>query len=512
MSVSSGDSDVDDPRSSLGPDLMDEDQSLMPSTRDVVHSMLNCIKDGEDKLLLTSNVFCLLQHVHSRVFENEACIKAIEAAMSEISRLENKQERDVSVPPQIPKEQAKKWVNLYYESYQFEGFRIPLEKSFLLSVPDLLEIRHVSLDATSRLIYYSVLLQGIMMDPDDTVQRGGIVRSLYRTTIGLIDSWLDQLKNTPEDVFAAFLMISMTLEGCDSELSWKIFGHACSIAKALGYFSLDGDPKGPDGHICPAQESFQHRSEVERNRMRFEFWHLLRTDCLFRLAFGKPALLPEGSWAVNLPDPSITGVDDASTHFIQIHFLASMRLTLVVLKYLDWVNGESDQNAATYDSWLDDLIAEVEAILSDWNVEELMSNTKESINTWFFADILFTSYRIIIVLSQAKKCNRDSYHLPRHTVDLARKSLKVFRSLMGSTVRSFWGVSMLLLHQFTFFFVLCMDIIDCQEPGNNEEGLALVTWVNDFAVEAAEDRPELGPITLVTRSMTAACERVHLGR
>jgi hypothetical protein len=111
MSVSSGDSDMDDPRSSLGPDLMDEDQSLMPSTRDVVHSMLNCIKDGEDKLLVTSNVFCLLQHVHSRVFENEACIKAIEAAMSEISRLESKQERDVSVPPQIPKAQAKKWVN-----------------------------------------------------------------------------------------------------------------------------------------------------------------------------------------------------------------------------------------------------------------------------------------------------------------------------------------------------------------------------------------------------------------
>jgi hypothetical protein len=160
----------------------------------------------------------------------------------------------------------------------------------------------------------------------------------------------------------------MTLEGCNSELSWKIFGHACSIARALGYFSLDGDPEGPGGHICPPQESSQHRNEVERNRMRFEFWHLLRTDCLFRVSFGKPALLPEGSWVVNLPDPSITGVDDASTHFIQVHFLASMRLTLVVLKYLDWVKAESDQNAATYDSWLDDLITEVEAILADWNV------------------------------------------------------------------------------------------------------------------------------------------------
>jgi hypothetical protein len=141
-----------------------------------------------------------------------------------------------------------------------------------------------------------------------------------------------------------------------------------------------------------------------------------------------------------------------------------------------------------------------------------MSNTKNLIDTWYCADILFASYRIIIVLSQTKKCNRDRYHLPRHTVDLARKSLKVFQSLTDSMVRSFWGISVLLLHQFTFFFVLCMDIIDCQDPENNAEGLALVSWVNDFAVKAAENRPELGPITLVTRSMIAACERVHLGR
>jgi hypothetical protein len=206
------------------------------------------------------------------------------------------------------------------------------------------------------------------MDPDKTVQRGDTVKSLYRTSIELVDSWLEQLKNTPEELFAAFLMISMTLEGCNSELSWKIFGHACSIARNLGYLSIDGNPKRLDGPICPPQEFSEDRNEVRRNRMRFEFWHLLRTDCLFRLSFGKPALLPEGSWAVNLPDPSITGVDDASTHFIQIHFLALMRLTLVVLKYLDLVNADSDQNAATYDSSLDDLAIEVEAILSDWNV------------------------------------------------------------------------------------------------------------------------------------------------
>jgi hypothetical protein len=101
---------------------------------------------------------------------------------------------------------------VYYDSYQFEGFRIPLEKSFLLSIPDLLAIRHVHLDSTSRLIYYSVLLQGVLMDPDKTVQRGGTVESLYRASIELVDSWLDQLKNTPEELFAAFLLVIMSFK------------------------------------------------------------------------------------------------------------------------------------------------------------------------------------------------------------------------------------------------------------------------------------------------------------
>lgn len=90
---------------------MDEDQSRIPNTQDVVHSMLNGIKDDKDKLLLKSNVFCLLQHVQSNVYKNEACIKAIEAAMVETSRLGGEQQKDVAVPPQIPKDVAKRWVN-----------------------------------------------------------------------------------------------------------------------------------------------------------------------------------------------------------------------------------------------------------------------------------------------------------------------------------------------------------------------------------------------------------------
>jgi hypothetical protein len=156
----------------------------------------------------------------------------------------------------------------------------------------------------------------------------------------------------------------MTLEGCNSELSIKIFGHACNIARALGFFSVDAPPEEPGSWLEWNGES---ESEVDKNRKRFEFWHLLRVDCLFRLSFGEPSLIPGGSWKVNFPDPTITGIDNASTRFIQIHFLASMRLTLVLMKYLDLTDGESNQDTDVYDKTMDGLIAEVQLIMSDWN-------------------------------------------------------------------------------------------------------------------------------------------------
>jgi len=158
----------------------------------------------------------------------------------------------------------------------------------------------------------------------------------------------------------------MMLEGCNSELSWKIFGQACTIAKALGYFSVDENPALPDN---PTKKD----TEVEKNRKRFEFWHLLRTDCLFRLSFGKPACIQRGSWTVNLPDPSINGVENESTRFIQIHFLASMRLNLIALKYLELVDSKPDPETEAYDKTIDNLIAEVQSIMSDWNTVRCMS-------------------------------------------------------------------------------------------------------------------------------------------
>lgn len=78
-----------------------------------------------------------------------------------------------------------------------------------MAIPDLLEIPHVQLDNTSQIIYYNVLVQGFLLDPEYQSEREGIVRHLYRICMALTESWMGQIKNTPADLIAAFFMVSM---------------------------------------------------------------------------------------------------------------------------------------------------------------------------------------------------------------------------------------------------------------------------------------------------------------
>ncbi|KAL4943922.1 hypothetical protein BDV06DRAFT_125024 [Aspergillus oleicola] len=129
---------------------------------------------------------------------------------------------------------------------------------------------------------------------------------------------------------------------------------ACRISEALSYFSVDvdvDDETPSDGDDTPPHEPEPEPSrlapapaEIERNRKRFGFWHIARTNCFFRLTFGKSSLLLPGSWKVNFPDPTITGVcdshhddddDDRLSQFVQIYFLVSMRVTLDGMSFLD---------------------------------------------------------------------------------------------------------------------------------------------------------------------------------
>lgn len=84
---------------------------------------------------------------------------------------------------------------------------MPLEKSFLTSIPDLLEISHVRLDCTSQIIYYTILFQCIVTKPEALPRRGNLIHVLYQKCASLGEDWLKNIKDTPADFFAALTLV-----------------------------------------------------------------------------------------------------------------------------------------------------------------------------------------------------------------------------------------------------------------------------------------------------------------
>ncbi|RAQ59957.1 fungal specific transcription factor [Aspergillus flavus] len=304
---------------------------------------------------------------------------------------------------------------------------------------------------------------------------------------------------------------STALEGYNTDLAWKAFSHTCRISKTLGYFSVDETPSEGDNQPSTPAGTPLHEAEVERNRKRFVFWHILRTDSLFRKSFGKPTLIPAGSWKVHFPDPTINGVDDESSRFIQIHFLISMRLGLIVRKYLDWIDSGPDPDPVSHDAIIHTYIDEVQSILSDWDTASLLRTLSNYVDSWLCIDVLVGSYEILIVLHLSKKCDHG-HLLPYEAVNLARKSLKIFQSLLGSTSQAFWGISPITMYQFLPFFILCLDIICNPDHENLDEDLGTVTWVCDYVKMAAEGRVELKPVMIIIKEMVTACQRTKMDR
>lgn len=117
----------------------------------------------------------------------------------------------------------------YYDYYQFEGFKISLEKDFLLSMPDLLENPHVHVDYISQIILHAICLQGIILDPSSHNDKGGLIRLLYRKCLALTDCWLDNIQDTSADLHVAIQMASedapLQLRSSRADIVAGIDGH-----------------------------------------------------------------------------------------------------------------------------------------------------------------------------------------------------------------------------------------------------------------------------------------------
>jgi hypothetical protein len=67
--------------------------------------------------------------------------------------------------------------------------------------------------------------------------------------------------------------------------------------------------------------------------------------------------------------------------------------------------------------------------------------------------------------------------------------------------------SLILIHQFIPFFILCLDIIGNPERSDFETDLTSVTWISDCVEKIVEQRSELRPVMVMMKAMMLACHQ-----
>lgn len=153
--------------------------------------------------------------------------------------------------------------------------------------------------------------------------------------------------------------------------------------------------------------------------------------------------------------------------------------------------------------------------------------TTNHVDSWFALDILLGAYKLLIILD----LHINNYHhdrLSSTSVDLARRSLELFRTFMGSSSHAHWGtryvatvfvcysirkqaltmlISLTLLHQFTPFVILSTHVIQSLEANAD---LELVGWMRSVLERTAQERVKLRPVVYTMIAMALACEKATI--
>ncbi|KAI5795696.1 hypothetical protein EDC01DRAFT_653225 [Geopyxis carbonaria] len=406
----------------------------------------------------------------------------------------------------LPKERVKLWIKDFCES----PFPIPtpttlIDINFLLMIPDLLEIPHVKIDNASLICYYNAVYQGMMLDETNPFpERAQYSKFLYHTTLSLVEKWqVEKVNNTNVtimDFAAAYLVTWMTSEFLDNNLSWKLFCRACSIGRQIGLFDLDR-PLPPNS---TPPEPLSPVEELTKDRKRALFWQILHTDCMFRHHYCRPAVVQPNTWTVNFPDMVMGTHSTAPLEPIQIIFIVNSRLMLVVDKFL-CAYGKAPKSPHVQEL-VTTLSAEIDGILSNWDIERRFRAATSPMNKWIFADLLFNAFTTLTLLHRVSPVAPSTRE---RSLQAARASINLVKEMsLAYPNHSHWNMGFVSYYPFVSFFTLFYSILAAPGTAQAHADLALTLWLGDMLASWRKDREELKPFEAVTKALNKVAQHV----
>jgi hypothetical protein len=100
-------------------------------------------------------------------------------------------------------------LTVYFINFRALDAQLPLDEQLMLRLPLLGGLAYVDVDASESIIYYHVLLRGMLLDAELRHRRRELSASIYRTTIQCLERWQHEAGQRLIDFQAAFLMVSL---------------------------------------------------------------------------------------------------------------------------------------------------------------------------------------------------------------------------------------------------------------------------------------------------------------
>jgi hypothetical protein len=160
-------------------------------------------------------------------------------------------------------------------------FAIALDIELLRSLPNIIGSPYINVDAGVHVMYYSAIHYGLchIRGPGHAQTQAAYLKALEH-----VPAWLDTPTETDMDGYTAAMAAWVAINNLDYQLSWKFHCKACHWVKSRGIDKMD---------VTPAMTLEEER---KRESIRYLYYHILSTDCLFRLFYNKPTIVSTTLW------------------------------------------------------------------------------------------------------------------------------------------------------------------------------------------------------------------------
>lgn len=310
--------------------------------------------------------------------QNQRILKDLESVYAEMRQFEHRPRTCLATGPStIPKELVRKWADVYFDSFEVMPTLIPMTREYTISIAELIEVPHVSVDTSALLIYYNILFQGMLMDESSIHLRATYSSYLYRQSLRLLENWEERDEPLIIDFHAALLMSWMACEKLDANLAWRLHCRACRVGRDLGYFMLDA--VGEASQLELYKQTDMAKRDV-KNRCRYSFWQLQAMDNFFRLHFNKPRAIQPGTWTVNFPCFQSEIRVGGSQQAFEVNFLVTMRLAFVSIKFFEHTDnndGRDPESLTAFNTLISSLVKEIDFVLKEWDIVSSQHFSKE---------------------------------------------------------------------------------------------------------------------------------------